>query len=145
MKFINILIFIFQLFLFSNSLDNSTLSNYKDIIITNLTGVLEPDFQGKIVNGNLNFEFLSQKNGSEIILDTKYLNIISISKLNSSLDIENKLEFKYGNEDKNLGKPLIIKYDYKENETIIINIIYSTTVEGTSAQFLDKNQTIGKQ
>ena len=145
MKFINILIFIFQLFLFSNSLDNSTLSNYKDIIITNLTGVLEPDFQGKIVNGNLNFEFLSQKNGSEIILDTKYLNIISISKLNSSLDIENKLEFKYGNEDKNLGKPLIIKYDYKENETIIINIIYSTTVEGTSAQFLDKNQTIGKK
>ena len=55
MKFINILIFIFQLFLFSNSIDNSTLSNYKDIIITNLTGVLEPDFHGKIVNGNLNF------------------------------------------------------------------------------------------
>ena len=147
MKFnwINILIFSFQLFLLSNSLDNSTLSNYKDIIITNLTGILEPDFQAKIVNGNLNFNFLSQKNGSEIILDTKYLNILSVSKLNSSLDIESKLEFKYGNEDKNLGKPLIIKYDYKENETILVNIIYSTKVEGTSAQFLDKNQTIGKK
>lgn len=138
MKFnlINIFILSFQLFLLSNALDNSTLSNYKDIIMTNLTGILEPDFKEKIVKGNLIFTFLPKKNGSELILDTKYLNIISISKMNWSLNIENKLEFKFGNEDKNLGYPLIIKYDYKKDEKIIINIIYSTKIEGKSAQFL---------
>ena len=58
------------LFFFVNSLDNSTLSNYKDVQLINLEGIFVPNFEKKIVEGDLNYTFLPIVNGSQIILDS---------------------------------------------------------------------------
>ena len=132
-------IILISLLFISKSLDNNTLSNYKDISITNLTGLFKPNFENEIVEGNLTFYFKSHVKGSQIILDTKNLKINSINDLNGA-----PIKYRFGNEDKNLGIPLIIEYEYEDNSNISLNIIYSTTKEGTSAQFLSKEQTFGK-
>jgi hypothetical protein len=97
-------IFIFNLFLFTKTLDNHTLSNYEDIRITNLTGIFEPDFDEKIVKGSLNFTFHSKVSGSKIILDSRYINISSVF----DIDLSEQLDFQYGEEEL-LGIPIIIK------------------------------------
>ena len=86
------------------SLDNSTLSNYEEITLTNLTGVFEPIFEEKIVAGDLTYTFIAKVDGSKIILDTKYLSIKSIT------DIDNgeALTYTSGEKDENLGVSLII-------------------------------------
>ncbi len=121
------------------SLDNSTLSNYLNITLKNLSGIFEPDFINKIVKGNLTYTFNPNFDGSEIILDTKNLLINSI-KIASK-----EIEFFFGKTDKNLGNPLIIKYNYTKNTIFQINIIYQTLKNGSSAQFLTKEQTMGKK
>ena len=121
------------------SLDNNTLSNYKDIPITNLTGIFKPNFENEIVEGNLTFYFKPHIKGSQIILDTKNLEIKSINDSNGT-----PINYRFGNENKNLGIPLIIEYEYEANSNISLNIIYSTTKEGSAAQFLSKEQTLGK-
>ena len=133
-------IFIFNLFLFAKTLDNHTLSNYKNITITNLTGIFELDFDEKIVRGSLNYTFHSNEAGSNIILDSRFLNISSVYNINQS----ESLEFKYGEKDQNLGTPIIIKCEYEKDEDVYLKIDYKTTKEGGSAQFLDKEQTIDK-
>ena len=130
-----------SLFLLSNSLDNHTLSNYKDITLTNLTGLFYPDFDTKIVLGNLTYTFHANQDGKKIILDSKYLNIITIYEISP----ENKeLNFNFGEKDKNLGIPLEIDCEFNKSQEIEINIVYNTTEEGTAAQFLSKEQTIDK-
>ena len=130
-----------SLFLLSNSLDNHTLSNYKDITLTNLTGLFYPDFDTKIVLGNLTYTFHANQDGKKIILDSKYLNIIVIYEISP----ENKeLNFNFGEKDKNLGIPLEIDCEFNKSQEIEINIVYNTTEEGTAAQFLSKEQTIDK-
>ena len=100
-------------------------------------------FDKEIINGTLNYTFTSLKNGSEILLDARYLKINSIKKYEEN---EAKvLEFKYGETHKLYGRPLVISCNYTENETIIINIDYETTKNGTAAQFLKEEQTVGKK
>ena len=132
------LVNIVMLFLFVNALDNSTLSNYKDVTLINLQGKFVPNFEEKIVDGDLNYTFHSNVNGSIIILDSLNLKIKSITN-----ETGGALEYKFGEEDESLGIPLNITYQYKQNQNFLINIKYSTTTEGESAQFLTKEQTIG--
>ena len=135
------ILILLSLILITNSLDNHTLSNYKDITITNLTGVIYPDFETKLVNRNITYTFEAKTNGEKIKLDSKYLNIISISEISPE---QKNLTFSFGQEDEKLGTPLIIDREFKENETIDINIIFNTTDKGGCAQFLSKEQTIDK-
>ena len=134
------LFFILQLFLIVNSLDESTLSNYQDLTVTNLTGIFEPDFTRKVMKGNLNYTLSTRNKGSKIIFDTNNLQIFSV------LDIDNENELKfYLGEKTYLGVPLIIEYEYESEQTIHININYTTTVNASSALFLKKEQTEGKK
>ena len=126
------------LFLFANALDNSTLSNYKNVQLINLTGIFVPNFEDKIVSGDLNYTFHASVNGSYIILDSLNLNITSITNQTGGA-----IKYQYGKEDENLGVPLNITYQYKQNQNFIINIKYSTQPDGKSAQFLTKEQTRG--
>ena len=128
------------LFFFVNSLDNSTLSNYKDVQLINLEGIFVPNFEKKIVEGDLNYTFLPIVNGSQIILDSLNLEIISITNEDGF-----SIEYEFGEKDKSLGLPLNITYEYKQNQNFTINIKYSTKTEGKSAQFLTKEQTIGRK
>ena len=136
------LIFIFDILFLVNSLDNHTLSNYKDITITNLTGIFDLDFDSKLVKCDLNFTFHSNNKGTNITLDSRHLNILSIKELGEETK---NLTHKLGETDKNLGTPIIIEKEYEESKDILINIKYETTKEGGSAQFLEKEQSIGKQ
>jgi aminopeptidase N len=136
------LIFIFEILFLVNSLDNHTLSNYKDITITNLSGIFEIDFNLKIVKSDLNYTFHSNVKGTNITLDSRHLNIISIKELGEETK---ELKHSFGETDKNLGTPIIIEKEYEENKDITINIKYETTKEGSSAQFLEKEQSIGKK
>ena len=135
----HILIFFLLLLALSQSLDNSTLSNYQNIRITNLTGIFEPDFNQKIVKGILTYYFTTLVKGDLIILDTKNLAISSIK----NEDTNESVPFEYGNEDEYLGEPLNIQVAYEPEQQIILTINFSTTIEGSSAQFLTKEQTIG--
>ena len=125
------------LLLLVNSLDNTTLSNYKTIRLVNLEGVFEPDFEQKILKGDLAYTFIAQEDGSEIILDTRNLNITSIKCE------DNDLEYKFDEENESYGIPLVITKEYKKDDAFKINIKYTTTEEGNSAQFLNKKQTVG--
>ena len=136
-KIYNEIIILSILLSLAKSLDNTTLSNYKDITLTNLTGIFEPVFERKIMKGNLTYTFTANVKGSTIILDTKYLNIISIKSEGKDL------HYIFGEENERYGLPLIISKGYNTNDIIIINIVYTTTEEGSSTQFLDKKQTYG--
>ena len=141
MKFKLIILIITTLIFVVKPIDESTLSNYLEIKLKHLSGIFEPDFDEKIVKGNLIYEFEALENGDEIILDTKYLNISSIINENTKENIT----FELLDEDENLGQPLKIPYHFTKKETILINIIYSTTTDGSAAQFLNKEQTRSKQ
>ena len=131
-NFIRAIIF-FLFITLVKSLDNSTLSNYEEITLTNLTGVFEPIFEDKIVDGDLTYTFVAKVDGSKIILDSKCLTIESITDVDSG----EKLEYTLDEVDENLGVPLIISKEYKQNDIIKINIKYKTTEGGSSAQFLN--------
>ena len=135
--FNHIIVFLLLLTL-SQSLDNSTLSNYEKIRITKLEGIFEPDFDQKIVKGNLTYYFTALEKDNVIILDSKNLIISSIidEYTNNSLPFEYK-------ESNDLGEPLYINITYETEQQIKVTISYTTTVEGSSAQFLTKEQTIG--
>ena len=136
--------------IFAASSEDLSLSNYDLLNIANLTGVFDIDFDKKLVHGDLNYFFTLNRDNSgelEIILDTNNLNITNVSKLNENGELGPKLEFSLGELDPIRGKALTIKYgegEFKEGDKFAINIKYSTTKEGKSAHFLDKNQTIGK-
>ena len=124
-----------------NEKDTTTLSNYKDIVLTKLTGIFIPDFDNEIIQGYLNYTFTALKKGSEIRLDARHLNIKSIKQINESGEFV--LNFEYGEADKLYGKPLVIHCKYEENEIVEINIEYETTKNGSAAQFLKPEQTEG--
>ena len=136
------IIVIFLLLFLIKAKDNSTLSNYEDIKLIKLTGIFEPDFERKILNGSLTYTFLPNVEGNEIILDTKYLNIISVKTYDSEENIQFKLDEE--NEDENFGVPLIIYYEYEPDNEIMLTIDYTTTEDGSAASFVEKEQTMGK-
>ena len=136
-----IIIILSLLLLFIKTKDNSTLSNYEDIKLTKLSGVFVPDFERKILNGSLTYTFSPKKTGNKIILDTKYLDIISITTTDSKENISYKLDEE--NTDKNLGVPLVIDYDYEPDNDVMITINYTTTENGSSASFLEESLTMG--
>ena len=134
-----ILLFISFHLIFGKTIDTTTLSNYEDIVLTNLTGIFTPDFENKIIKGDLTYKFKALKNGSEIILDVKALNIKSINKN------EESIQFHYGDPHHIYGPPLIIPCNYSQDEVVEINIKYETTKDGGAVQFLNANQTAGKK
>ena len=72
---------LFLVLLLTNSLDVSTLSNYKGIPINSISGEFKPDFDKKIVYGNLKYKIHTEKSGNQIIFDTSKLNIKNVYKI----------------------------------------------------------------
>ena len=138
-------VLIFQLFIIIKSKDNHTLSNYEEITLVNLTGIFYPDFEEKIVNGDLTYTFQAKKDGENIILDTYNLEIISIKEIKQE-NVETVIEgYSFGDLDEKLGKQLIIPIIYEKDAIVRIKINYNTTSKGSAALFLSKEQTIGKK
>ena len=123
--------------------DVSTLSNYKQISINYIKGKFIVDFTNKTIMGELYYNLTAKEDYNKIIFDTKELNIIDISQIIDE-DIK-KINYYYGEEDENLGKPLIMDLNYNKGDYIMIKIAYNTTEKGNSAQFLTPEQTFGKK
>jgi len=129
------------------SKDISTLSNYQEIIINYIYGEFKIDFDKKIVIGNLNYNLKAKADSNKIIFDTDSLKIKNVYQIIDADDevYAKPIEFTLGEKDDNLGTSLIMNVNYKSNEIIQIKIEYETTTEGSSAQFLTKEQTFGKE
>ena len=123
--------------------DPLSLSNFDTVPITNLNGVFDIDFENKLVRGDLHYFFSATEEGSEIRLDTKNLNIEKKKKIVG--EEESVLEINLGEEDENLGTPLIIPYEFTEGQSLEVHIRFSTKEESKAVQFLTKEQTIGKE
>ena len=95
-------------------MDSHTLSNYKEVTITNSHLNLKVDFENKILVGSVKHDFTRHKNSDVLILDSKYLIIDSIQ------DGENNhLDYQLGKLDELLGTSIQIKLLKKTNQVII--------------------------
>ena len=132
-KILNIIFFTFLIFssceqqkdkvikrpLINRIMDSHTLSNYKEVTITNSHLNLKVDFENKILTGSVKHDFTRHKNSDVLILDSKYLIIDSIQD-----EENNDLDYQLGNFDELLGTSIQIKLHKKTNQVIIY---YKTT------------------
>ena len=106
--------------------------------VTHLSMNLAVDFEKKILKGKATLTIQSEAGANKIHLDTKDLNIEKIT-LNDS---DAPAKFTLGNQDRFLGKELIIEID---STTQFITINYSTSPEAAALQWLSPQQTAGKK
>ncbi len=103
-------------------------------VITHLDLDIKVDFDKKIISGKATYDIRNNK-ASEIILDTKYLDIISVQA-----DGENTA-YKLGKDDEQLGRPLNITIN---EGTQKISVVYKTTDKTEALQWLTPQQTADK-
>ena len=106
--------------------------------VTHLNLNLTVDFEKKILFGKAILTIESEKGANKIHLDTRDLNIEKITLNNSDA----VAKYSLGNEEKFLGKELIIDID---SATTLITIHYSTSPEAAALQWLSPQQTAGKK
>ncbi|MDG2344295.1 MAG: M1 family metallopeptidase [Flavobacteriales bacterium] len=121
----------------SSIIDSHTLSNYKDISIEHSHLNLSVDFESKLLYGSVTHTINNPTKDSVFILDTKYLSIESVSDQDG-----NKLDFSYGEKDDLLGDPLMVSINAKTKK---VTIKYSTTTQSEALDWLNAEQTAGKE
>ena len=92
------------------------------------------DFENEIIEGKATYEIENNKS-SQIILDSKYLDIESVQADGKDT------EFTLGANDKILGQPLTITIDKNTKQ---ISIVYKTTKKSEALQWLEPQQTTDK-
>ena len=133
------------LFLISVSFtkDTNTFSNYEIIQQTKLEANFDIDFSQKVIHGQVKLYLTAIKDGEVIVLDTRALSIKSVIDSDTGEELEFVIDKQY-DLDAN-GVPLKIYKEYSKGDNIAILINYDTTDGGSAVQFLDKEQTTGKQ
>ena len=127
----------------SLSKDTNTFSNYEIIKQTKIEANFDVDFDKKAIHGKVKSYFTANKDGEVIVLDSRALKINSIIDSDTGEELEFIIDKQY-DLDAN-GVPLKIYKEYSKGDNVIILINYDTTDEGSAVQFLDKEQTTGKQ
>ena len=138
--YINILFIIFN---FCSQKDINTFSNYEQIMQTNLEINFNIDFNLKIIVGKIKIYFIALKDGEVITLDTKALQINSVIDSDTGEKLDYILDTQY--ELVSNGVPLKIYKDYIKDDIITLLISFTTTEKGTSVQWLNPEQTLGKK
>ena len=105
-----------------------------NVVITHLDLDIDVDFNTQVISGTASYN-ITNNGASEIILDTKYLDISSVKAGGE------ETTFTLGKMDKDLGQPLTIAI--KEN-TKQIAITYKTTAKTEALQWLNAQQTADK-
>ncbi len=105
-----------------------------EAVITHLNLNLNVNFEKQIVSGIATYD-IQNNNASEIILDTKYLDITDVQVDGESTS------FTMGKMDETLGQPLMISID---EDTKQIAITYNTTDKTEALQWLNPQQTADK-
>nr|WP_321223308.1 M1 family metallopeptidase [uncultured Psychroserpens sp.] len=105
-----------------------------EAVIKHLDLEIDVDFKTQIIDGEATFT-IENHNASEIVLDTKFLDIIS-TKSN-----DKEVSFKLGTFDKQLGQALSIPIS---EDTKQVTIQYKTTANSEALQWLSPQQTADK-
>ena len=136
-------ILILILIVCSFSKDVNTFSNYEIIKQTKLEANFNIDFDNKVIHGKIKIYFTALKDGEVIVLDTRALSINSVIDSDTGEELEFIIDNQY-ELDAN-GVPLKIYKEYSKGDNIALVITYDTTDGGSAVQFLDKEQTTGKE
>lgn len=117
--------------------DTHSFAKPNEAVITHLDWTANINFNKKIITAVAKFDIDRKENSSQIILDTKELSISNVTDGRGT-----NLNFIVGEAVEHLGKPLTI--DLLEN-SISINITYTTSPEAEALQWLNPLQTAGKE
>lgn len=117
--------------------DYHTQSNADSVKGTHLFLDIAVDFQTRTISGSALWDINNPYKQTEIIFDTKDLVIDSVF-----LDGQVKTEFKLAKPDTVLGAALAVKI---KPESKSVKIYYHTTDKATALQWLNPEQTFGKQ
>ena len=107
-------------------------------IVRHLDLDIKADFATQLISGKASWTIDNPSNGSEIIFDTRQLQIERITLG----DDEKETTFSLGEEVKFLGQPLRVKI---EPSTKKVNIYYSSSKDAAAVQWLNPQQTAGKK
>jgi len=119
------------------SKDYHSYSNPDEVLVTHLNLDLTADFITKKLIGSVQVSIKrQQENADELVLDTRDLNIISVTSQGKAVPFELKTA------DENLGAALHISIP-KDADTLTIN--YETSPSASGAQWLTPAQTAGKK
>lgn len=127
---------IFRKYESEDRLDHHSFSNPSEAMVRHLHLDLKADFDNKIIEGSASYDIIQSENASEIILDTRNLDIQSITDQD-----KNNLKFELKEPVKHLGSALHVQLN-PDIEKIIIN--YKTRPDAAALQWLDKGQTTDK-
>lgn len=107
-------------------------------VVKHLDLDIKVDFDKEQISGKAVWMIENKAGADEIVFDDSQL---TISKVTLGKD-EKETTFKLGKVDKSLGQPLQVTI---EENTEIVNIYYSTNKGAAALQWLNKQQTAGKQ
>ncbi|NNK90305.1 MAG: M1 family metallopeptidase [Saprospiraceae bacterium] len=116
--------------------DHHSFSNPHEALVTHINLDLEADFKQKVLSGKVQLH-ISHENASEIILDTRDLDIIKVS-----CNERENIEVSYGDPTIYLGQALHIPL---VPDSRIITIEFRTRPEAAALQWLAAEQTTDKK
>jgi leukotriene-A4 hydrolase len=126
--------------------DPHSFSNPDNAVVKHLTLNLAVDFDKKVLSGTAMLDVEMKNNATQIILDTRDLNIDRITFPDGTA-----AKFTLGNEVKYLGRALTIEVPAQKVKPVLtfqptsIAIHYSTTPGAAALQWLEPSQTAGKK
>ncbi|CAH2042554.1 unnamed protein product, partial [Iphiclides podalirius] len=123
-------------------LDPSSFSRPEIAIIRHISLILDVDFENKVLSGiaDLNFDVL--QNTEEIILDVNNVTIQSIEFRDGT-----QLQYNIGSHVPNFGSKLSVSlpHPFVARQKLVLRIKYKTSPSASALQWLEPNQTSGKQ
>ncbi|SCV00960.1 LAME_0G13102g1_1 [Lachancea meyersii CBS 8951] len=119
-------------------IDYSTLSNYRSFQVQHSTLDLQISFQNQKISGDVHYDLRNLDNSSQILLDTSFLDVLSVSidGVSTEFEVEPRKE--------PLGSRLVVHSAKKLPEQFQLSCQFSTTEKCTALQWLEGHQTSGK-
>jgi leukotriene-A4 hydrolase len=126
---------------YAQRIDNSTNANIEDVVTEHIHLDTQLDFEEKVMVGDVTLSMkILNSSFTEVVLDSRFLNISNASYNGKSLSFE----FKEPNP--NIGPALHIALDSSmvSGDRFNLTISYATTNETLSLNWLEPRQTMGK-
>lgn len=118
--------------------DTHSFADPSKALVKHLELNIDVDFSTQLITGKATWTIENPSNGTEIVFDTRQLQIQKITLG----DVEKETSFSLGEEVKYLGQPLRVKIG---PETKKVNIYYSSSKDAAAIQWLKPQQTAGKK
>ena len=116
--------------------DNHSYSIPEEAVVNHLDWDVKVDFENQTISGIASWTINKSENASEIIFDSKLLNVIRVSDQDGE-----EIDFLLSEDKGYMGSSLSIPLEKGTNQ---INIQYKTDPRATALQWLEPGQTLGK-